>query len=74
MSTNGKPKRVTNPTSVSLDPQTRELLAQLARDLGMNRSAVVREALRRMVASDSDAEVRRLVAELGRVVTGGGGV
>ena len=62
------------PTSIWLDDETREILGRLTKDLGMNRSEVFREALRRMVAEDQSSEVRRLVAELGRAVSGGGDV
>lgn len=58
------------PTSIWLDQESKATLFRLGEELGMNRSAVVREALRRMGADDSTAEVRRLVAELERAVTG----
>lgn len=61
------------PTSVYLDLESRATLYRLVDELGMNRSAVVREALRRMGADDNTAEVRRLVAQLERAVTGEGG-
>lgn len=64
----------TQPTSFWLDDETKRTLDHLTRELGMNRSAVLREAIRRMVADDSSAEIRRLVAELERAVTGGGDV
>lgn len=60
------------PTSFWLDEETKGTLDRLTQELGMNRSAVVREAIRKMVADDRSAEVRRLVAELGRVVAEGG--
>lgn len=63
------------PTSFWLDEPAKDQLAILVADLGMNRSAIVREAIRRM-ASDAAgteapqmAEVRRLVGELDRVIT-----
>lgn len=62
------------PTSLWLDEDTKTILEKLQEDLGLNRSEVVREAIRRMVADDQTAEVRRLVAELGRAVSGGGDV
>lgn len=58
------------PTSFYLDDSTRKLLEQLVKELDMTRSAVVREALRRMVSDSNETEVRRLVAELSRVVEG----
>lgn len=60
------------PTSFWLDDETKGTLDRLTRELGLNRSAVVREAIRRMVSDDRSAEVRRLVAELERAVAGGG--
>ena len=59
------------PTSFWLDDETKDALDRLTRELGLNRSAVVREAIRRMVADDKSVEVRRLVAQLERAVTGG---
>mgnify|MGYP003577994997 CR=1 FL=1 len=59
------------PTSFWLDDETQGALDHLTQELGLNRSAVVREAIRRMVSKDKSTEVRRLVAELERVVTGG---
>ena len=61
-----------HPTSFWLDDETLAALERLVTELNLNRSAVVREALRRMVAEDRSTEVRRLVAELQQVVTGGG--
>lgn len=60
------------PTSLWLDDDTRAILDKLTKELGMNRSEVMREAIRRMVTDEQAAEVRRLVAELGRAVSGGG--
>jgi predicted transcriptional regulator len=60
------------PTSFWLDDETKSSLDRLTQELGLNRSAVVREAIRRMVSEDKSTEVRRLVAELERAVTGGG--
>ncbi len=62
------------PTSFWLDDETKGTLDRLTHELGLNRSAVVREAIRRMVSDESKAEVRRLVAELERVVAGGGDI
>jgi len=72
-SENGPEPRRRLPTSFWLDNETKGTLDRLTRELGMNRSAIVREAIRRMVSEEKSAEVRRLVAELERVVTGGGG-
>lgn len=73
MSSNHEPGRAKPlPTSIWLDDETRDALDRLKRELGLNRSEVVREAIRKMVAEDKSAEVRRLVAELERAVTGGG--
>jgi len=74
MSEDNGPGTRPQPTSFWLDDETKTILTRLTRELGMNRSAVVREAVRRMVAADNGAEVRRLVAELERAVTGGGDV
>lgn len=75
MTRNNGPVRVRpHPTSFWLDDETKRTLDQLTHELGLNRSAVVREAIRRMVSDDRSAEVRRLVAELERAVAGGGGV
>lgn len=68
---NGPEEKPKKPTSFWLDDETRSSLDRLTEELGLNRSAVVREAVRRMVAKDKSTEVRRLVAELERVVTGG---
>lgn len=65
-------RKADKPTSFWLDGETRETLARLGQDLGLNRSAVVREAIRRMAADGQDAEIRRLVHELERAVSGGG--
>lgn len=72
LSKNHEPGVKRTPTSFWLDDETKSVLARLTEELGMNRSAVVREALRRMVSEDKSTEVRRLVAELERAVTGGG--
>lgn len=66
---NGRKRR--HPTSFWLDDEDKETLNRLTHELGLNRSAVVREALRRMGADDRSAEVRRLVAELERAVAAG---
>lgn len=71
-SDNGSEPRRAQPTSFWLDDETKGTLDRLTRELGMNRSAIVREAIRRMVSEDKSAEVRRLVAELERAVAGGG--
>lgn len=62
--------RTTRATSFWLDEPTRELLSALVDDLGMNRSAVVREAIRRMATDPQMSEVRRLVRELEKAVSG----
>lgn len=72
MSTDNGPEPRRLPTSFWLDDETKGVLDRLTRELGMNRSAIVREAIRRMVSDDKAAEVRRLVAELERAVAGGG--
>lgn len=71
MSEQNGPGTKAQPTSFWLDDETKRTLNRLTRELGLNRSAVVREAIRRMVLDDQSTEVRRLVAELGRVVSGG---
>lgn len=65
-------RKASHPTSFWLDDETKDSLARLTQDLGLNRSAVVREAIRRMSAQDNNFEIRRLVHELERAVTGGG--
>ena len=65
-------RKARKPTSFWLDEETIASLTRLGEELGLNRSAVIREAIRRMSADDQDAEVRRLVRELERAVTGGG--
>ncbi len=72
MADNGPGEARKLPTSFWLDDETKGTLDRLTRELGMNRSAVVREAVRRMVSDDRSAEVRRLAAELERAVAGGG--
>jgi predicted transcriptional regulator len=59
----------TKPTSFWLDEDTRRLLSTLVEDLQMTRSAVVREALRKMVVDTDMSEVRRLVRELEKAVS-----
>lgn len=66
------PETKAQPTSFWLDDETKGILEQLTQELNLNRSAVVREALRRMVQQDRNTDIRRLVAELERVVAGGG--
>lgn len=65
-------RKANQPTSFWLSDDTRDSLARLSEELGLNRSAVVREAIRRMAADDHHAEVRRLVRELEHAVSGGG--
>jgi predicted DNA-binding protein len=72
MSARNGPEGKTQPTSFWLNNETKSTLDRLTQELGMNRSAVVREALRRMASDTNSTEVRRLVAELERAVTGGG--
>lgn len=67
-------RKASHPTSFWLDDETKDALAQLGKELGLNRSAVVREAIHRMNTGDRNAEVRRLVHELERAVTGRSGV
>ena len=62
--------RKTLPTSFWLDVETRAILEALVNDLGMNRSAVVREAIRRMATDPVMTDVRRLVHELEKAVSG----
>ena len=57
-------------TSFWLDEETRVILDELVQELGTTRSAVVREAIRRMRADPKMSKMRRLVAELSRVVEG----
>lgn len=70
MATDNGPVR-RHPTSVWFDDETKATLDRLTQELGLSRSKVVREAIRRMVADDKAVEVRRLVAELERAVAGG---
>lgn len=58
------------PTSFWLDDETQKTLESLAVDLGISRSAVVRDAIRLMKADPQMDSVRKLVAELGKVVAG----
>lgn len=62
----------TRPTSIWLDDETKAIVETLGEELGLNRSELIREAIRRMVADDKTAEIRLLVAELSRAVSGGG--
>jgi predicted transcriptional regulator len=62
--------RTSYPTSFWLDDESKALLVGLVADLDMNRSAVVREAIRRMATDPQMTEVRRLVRELEKVVSG----
>ena len=71
MSTDNGPGTKRQPTSFWLDDETKSSLDRLTKELGLNRSAVVREAIRTMATDNQSTEVRRLVAELERVVTGG---
>lgn len=71
MSSKGESGAKPQPTSIWLDDETKSALAHLTKELNMNRSAVIREAVRRMVTDDQSAEVRRLVAQLERAVSGG---
>lgn len=57
------------PTSFWLDDEAKNLLTALAEDLGMTRSAVVREAIKRMATDPQMAEIRRLVHELEKAVS-----
>lgn len=66
----GGSKNGPQPTSFWLDADTREILDSLTQELGMSRSAVVRDAIRLMKADPEMDSVRRLVAELGKVVSG----
>lgn len=60
------------PTSVWLDRETKQLLEDLSRTFAISRSAVMREALHRLAegSSPDEMEIRRLVAELSRAVSG----
>lgn len=64
MSKNGK-----HPTSFWLDDESKNLLSGLVEDLGMTRSAVVREAIKRMATDPQMTEIRRLVHELEKAVS-----
>lgn len=57
-------------TSFWIDDETQGLLDDLVASLGMNRSAVVRQAIRLMHTSADEKEIRRLVNELSRAVGG----
>lgn len=67
MSENG---HKTLPTSFWLDEDTREILDSLTKELGVSRSAVVRDAIRLMKTDPKMSTVRKLVAELSKVVSG----
>lgn len=58
-----------HPTSFWLDDEAKDLLSSLVEDLGMTRSAVVREAIKRMATDPQMAEIRRLVHELSKAVS-----
>jgi predicted transcriptional regulator len=58
------------PTSFWLDVETRALLDALTAELEMSRSAVVREAIRQMGADDKRQEIRRVVRDLEKLVSG----
>lgn len=64
-------KKKVLPTSIWLDADTRAVLDGLTKELELSRSAVVREALHRMSADPRQAEIRKLVMRLFKVVTGG---
>lgn len=40
--------RKSKPINITLDPETRELLERLARELGISKSAVIRVAIRKL--------------------------
>lgn len=60
----------TLPTSFWLDEDTRAILDELTEQLGTSRSAVVRDAIKLMSSDPKMSTVRRLVAELSKVVSG----
>lgn len=64
-----EPKK-NHPTSFYLDDETITVLKGLVEDLGMNRSAIVREAIKRMSGDVKMAEVRKLVRKLEKMVSG----
>jgi len=63
------------PTSVRLDPETEALLKRLARRSGRSKSAVLREAVRRMAEAPSEAAegetVYSMISDLVGVASGG---
>lgn len=61
-------KEARQPTSFWLDAETQAILDGLTDDLGLSRSAVVRNAIRLMKSDPQMDTVRKLVAELGKVV------
>jgi predicted DNA-binding protein len=58
------------PTSFYIDKEADELLVRLCAETGMSRSAIVREAIKSMAENDQMTQVRQLVRELSRVVSG----
>ena len=59
----------TTPTSLWLDADTRKLLDDLTKRMGMTRSGVIREAIKLMHSDKSSVEILRLVKELSKVVS-----
>lgn len=62
-------KEGTTPTSLWLDANTRQLLDDLSKRMGMTRSGVIREAIKLMHSDTSSIEIRRLVKELSEVIS-----
>lgn len=63
----------TRPTSFWIDDETFEILKELVEDLGISRSHVVRDAIRRMAGKTGDVDVteaRRLLRQLEKVISG----
>lgn len=54
-----------HPTSFSLDDESREKLTELVQSLGMNRSAVVREAIKRMAEDPKIRELAKAMKKAG---------
>lgn len=58
------------PTSLYIDEETLKLADELAEEMGTSRSALFREAIRRMREDERGNEIRSLVTRLFKVVTG----
>jgi hypothetical protein len=58
------------PTSVRLDAKTERVVRSLARRTGRTRSQVIREAIHRLAASESEAREGEMVYEMWRDAIG----